>query len=240
MNLTTLPSKDKKQYVRNMFDQIAVRYDFLNHFLSAGIDKHWRKKVIQTLVPHQPQYILDLATGTADLAIAASVLKPKQITGIDISGEMLKIGRQKVCRRKLDPIIQLQQADAENLPFNDNSFDAATVAFGVRNFEELETGLREVYRVLKPGATFVVLEFSRPRHFPVKQFFSAYFKYILPTLGRLVSRNKTAYTYLPESVSVFPDGEHFIKHLSNCGFTESKYKFLSFGIACLYSTKKPQ
>jgi demethylmenaquinone methyltransferase/2-methoxy-6-polyprenyl-1,4-benzoquinol methylase len=228
-------STGKKEQVRVMFDNIAHKYDFLNHFLSAGIDIGWRKKLVKMINKHQPQHTLDVATGTADLAIALAKKTKTPIIGIDISNGMLDIGREKLKKLNLDQQIVLQQADSENLPFNDNVFDAVMIAFGVRNFENLDKGLAEMNRVLKPGGMLAVLEFSRPRKFPVKQLYNFYFRFILPFLGRLISKDKGAYTYLPESVGKFPDGQDFINHLTSCGYHKNSERRLSFGIATIYT-----
>jgi demethylmenaquinone methyltransferase / 2-methoxy-6-polyprenyl-1,4-benzoquinol methylase len=227
-------SLSKKEQVAKMFDNISHRYDFLNHFLSLGIDKSWRKKAIRVLEPLQPQYILDVATGTGDFALQALALKPKHITGIDISEGMLEMGRKKLKDRNLAAVIDLLQGDSENLPFQENKFDAVTVAFGVRNFENLKGGIREIYRVLKPGGTFVVLEFSKPSRFPFKQVYNFYFKYILPKIGSAVSNDKAAYTYLPKSVEAFPDGEDFLHILQEVGFKNTQCSSLTFGISSIY------
>ena len=228
------PITDKKSYVKEMFDNIAFRYDFLNHFLSLNIDVYWRKRVISILKNKKPKYILDIATGTADLAILASSLKPLNITGIDISEEMLKIGRKKISRKKLDDIIQLEIADSENIPFNDESFDACMVAFGVRNFENLEKGLNEIYRVLKKEGMIIILEFSKPSYFPIKQIYNLYFKKILPFIGKIISKDNKAYFYLPESVEKFPGKKDFIKLLQNIGINNVVIKPQTFGIATIY------
>lgn len=228
----------KKEQVAKMFNNISRRYDFLNHFLSLGIDRLWRKTAIRLLKPVNPQYILDVATGTGDFAIQALSLRPKKITGIDISEGMLAIGRGKVEKMKLSEQIQLVKGDSENLQFADNTFDAVTVGFGVRNFEDLEKGLAEIRRVLKPEATLVVLEFSRPRKFPMRQLYNFYFKNILPGLGRLISNDKSAYTYLPESVAAFPDGTDFERILEKVGFKETTCRPLTFGISSIYTGRK--
>lgn len=228
-------SPGRKEQVKAMFDGIAGRYDFLNHFLSLGIDRSWRKKLIRLLGKEHPQHILDLATGTADLAIAAMSVNPVKITGTDISAEMLAVGRAKVSKLGLQDKIELLQADSENLPFKDESFDAAMVAYGVRNYENLPGGLAEMYRILKPGSKAFILEFSKPTAFPVKQFFAFYFRYILPTLGRLISKHNSAYSYLPESVKVFPQGEEFTTLMRQAGFEEVNYQSLSLGITMLYT-----
>lgn len=231
-------SLGKKQQVENMFDGIAGKYDFLNRLLSFRIDVLWRKKVIKILRPFNPQNILDVATGTADLAIALTTLAPKAITGIDISAGMLAIGQQKIEKRGYANLIKLQKADSENLPFESNTFDAVTVAFGVRNFETLVKGLEEIYRVLKPDGQFVILEFSKVKKAPLKQFYHLYFRYITPMIGKLFSKSTTAYTYLPNSVQVFPEGEEMCVILQNVGFKKVVCSSLSFGIASIYHCQK--
>lgn len=225
----------KKEQVALMFNNIARRYDFLNHFLSLGIDKIWRRKAIKYLSNlNKNPILLDIACGTGDLAIEALKLNPQKIIGIDISSEMLKIGQQKIEQKNCSHIIQLQNGDAENIPFGDNYFDGITVAFGVRNFENLSKGLAEMWRVLKPGGHLVVLEFSKPRIFPVKQIYQIYFHAILPFIGKVFSKDKSAYAYLPESVNRFPEREQFISELKKAGFTQCVYNTLTFGIATLY------
>jgi len=240
--MTVVPYKEekagKKEQVAKMFDNISHRYDFLNHFLSLGIDKGWRKKAIRNLASLKPKQLLDVATGTGDFAIRALMLNPDKIVGIDISEGMLEVGRKKLADRKLTDRIELMKGDSENIPFEDNRFDAVTVAFGVRNFENLERGLREIHRVLKPGGQLVVLEFSRPRKFPFKQVYNFYFKFVLPRIGRAISSDKAAYTYLPESVEAFPDGDKFLHILNNVGFNHSKCKTLTFGISSIYTGSK--
>ncbi len=228
----------KKEQVADMFNNIAGKYDFLNHFLSLGIDKGWRKKAIAEIAKVQPKTILDVATGTGDLAIAASKLNPEKIIGIDIAAQMLDVGRQKLKEKGLDELITMQVGDSEALPFADNSFDAITCAYGVRNFEHLEEGLKEMCRVMRPGGKLAILEFSHPKKFPVKQGYQFYFKYILPTLGKLVSKHSTAYSYLPESVMAFPEGQRFCDILAQCGFKEPKACPLTFGITTLYTATK--
>jgi len=228
----------KKTEVAKMFDQVAHSYDFLNHFFSLGIDRLWRRRVVNILRPHHPKLILDIATGTADLALALNHLQPNKIIGVDISTKMLEIGKVKVLKQKLDEVISLELADSENLPFSDNKFDAITVSFGVRNFENLERGLSEMFRVLKPGGKCIVLEFSKPAHFPVKQLFGLYSRLILPTIGKLVSGDSRAYTYLPESVQAFPEGQNFLDIFARCGFTKVSAQRLSFGICSIYSGSK--
>lgn len=228
----------KKEQVAKMFDNISSRYDFLNHFLSLGIDKGWRRKAVALLRPLNPKQILDVATGTGDFALQALVLNPEKVTGVDISEGMLDVGRKKVREKNLDKRIELLKGDSENLPFGENKFDAVTVAFGVRNFENLERGLQEIYRVLRPGGQIVVLEFSRPRKFPFKQGYNFYFKAILPKIGRIVSKDKAAYTYLPASVEAFPDGDDFLRILKVVGFKNTQCKALTFGISSIYSGTK--
>jgi len=228
----------KKEQVARMFDNISSRYDFLNHFLSLGIDRGWRKKAINLLRPLNPRQLLDVATGTGDFALQALSLNPEKITGVDISDGMLQVGRKKMQDRNVADKIVLQLADSENLPFEENKFDAVTVGFGVRNFEHLERGLEEIFRVLKPGGVAVILEFSRPRKFPFKQGYNFYFKFILPKIGRIVSSDKAAYTYLPESVEAFPDGEDFLRILRDVGFKQTQCKSLTFGISSIYTGTK--
>jgi len=240
--MTVIPYKSeigsKKDQVAKMFNNISGNYDFLNHFLSAGIDVVWRKKAVALLKESKPKFILDVATGTGDFAIEALQLNPEKIIGVDISEGMLEIGRKILTNRGRNDTIQLINGDSENLPFEENKFDAAIVAFGVRNFENLEKGLTEIKRVLKPGGKLVVLEFSKPNRFPFKQLYSFYFKVILPVIGRLVSKDKAAYTYLPESVDAFPDGQNFTNILLKVGFTNTTCKPLTFGISSLYSGVK--
>lgn len=225
----------KKQQVEEMFDSISGRYDFLNHFLSLGIDKGWRKKAIRELQASKPQHILDMATGTGDLAIEALSLHPKKITGIDLSEGMLSVGRKKMAAKNYTDTIEMLKGDSEKILFPDATFDACTVGFGVRNFENLQAGLSEIYRVLKPGSKMVVLEFSKPKKFPVKNLYNFYFRAILPLWGRFISKNNSAYTYLPESVKHFPDGEAFIQQLNQVGFKQTSYKTLTFGICSIYT-----
>jgi demethylmenaquinone methyltransferase / 2-methoxy-6-polyprenyl-1,4-benzoquinol methylase len=225
----------QKEQVRTMFNNIAPKYDFLNHFLSAGIDRRWRKKAVRILKSNNPKCILDVATGTADLAIEAWKIKPDHITGIDIAEDMLAIGRKKIKEKELDSVINLETGDSENLHFADESFDAVIVAFGVRNFENLEKGLGEMHRVLLPKGMVLVLEFSKPEKFPVKQLYNFYFKNILPGLGRFISGNRTAYSYLPESVGKFPTGSEFTTLLERIGFSDTRHHPLTFGIASIYT-----
>ncbi|MBX7109814.1 MAG: bifunctional demethylmenaquinone methyltransferase/2-methoxy-6-polyprenyl-1,4-benzoquinol methylase UbiE [Chitinophagales bacterium] len=225
----------KKEQVSLMFDRIAFRYDLMNRLLSFGIDTIWRKRMLKMLYKRQPKRILDVATGTADVAIQLAALKPDKITGIDISAEMLHVGQLKLKEKKLDTLISLQQADAENLPFTDNKFDAITVAFGVRNFEDLEKGLKELHRVLKKDGMLVVLEFSKPRITPFRQMFHFYFTYICPMLGEWITHDKMAYTYLHRSVAVFPDGKDFTDLLQKNGFESAQCTPLTFGISSIYT-----
>ncbi len=229
----------KKAEVEQMFDRIAPRYDLLNRLLSLGIDVSWRKRAISYLKPAQPAEILDVATGTADVAILmAKILNPKKVVGIDIANQMLELGRGKIETQGLSEIISLETGDSERLRFADGSFDAVSVAFGVRNFENLEKGLSEMYRVLRPNGRIVVLEFSKPHVFPIKQFYNAYFKYVLPLIGRLTSRDMRAYTYLFESVQVFPEGNQFTEILTKTGFQHSLCERLTLGICSIYTATK--
>jgi len=230
--------QQKKQQVELMFDNIAPRYDFLNHFLSLGIDKLWRKKAIRILSGYKTDYILDVATGTGDFAVAAAKLKPRKIIGFDLSEQMLSVGRDKVIRLELNDLIEFIKGDSEDMPFTNGQFDAITVAFGVRNFENLENGLKEFYRVLKSEGVAVILEFSKPRYFPMKQFYLFYFFKILPFVGRLVSKDSSAYSYLPASVMAFPDDQKFISVLQNVGFSNCRQIRLTFGIATIYIAQK--
>ena len=226
-------TETKKKQVTQMFDNIAGSYDFLNHTLSLGMDNIWRKIAIKKLT-NNPTSILDIATGTADFAISASKYTNAKITGIDISQGMLDVGVEKINRKGLSDRIQLQLADSEKLPFQDNSYDAITAGFGVRNFEDLNKGLSEMYRTLKTGGILAILEPSEPTNFPLKQLYKLYFHYILPFIGGIISKDKNAYTYLPDSVSAFPSGNNFLTELAKAGFKESKYIPLTFGIVSLY------
>ena len=236
------PYKDselgKKEQVAQMFDTISENYDGLNRVISFGIDIKWRKKVLKMIADTQPQTILDIATGTGDLAILMTATSATEIVGADISAGMLEVGRKKIAERKLDSKIQMVLADSENLPFDDNYFDAITVAFGVRNFETLEKGLAEILRVLKPGGIFVILETSVPTKFPYKQGYRFYSKFILPAIGRLFSKDKSAYAYLSESASVFPYGEALNNILRKIGFIEVQNLPQTFGVATIYSASK--
>jgi len=229
-------SSSKKEQVEAMFDNIAHKYDFLNHFLSLGIDNTWRNKAISILAKTGAKKVLDVATGTGDLAFkAANRISDIRIDGVDISAGMLEIGKKKAVQKGLEDKVIFFHGDSESLPFEDESYDAIMVAFGVRNFENLEKGLKEMNRVLKKGGTLIVLEFSKPRVFPVKQFFGFYFKFILPVIGRLTSKDPKAYKYLFESVQAFPDYESFTKVMEFSGFHSNKWKALSLGICSLYT-----
>ena len=240
--MSLLPYKDKntskKEQIAAMFNGISSKYDFLNHFLSFGIDILWRKRAIQTLKKNQPKLILDIATGTGDFAIEALSLKPRKIIGIDISEGMLSVGRKKLIKRNLTNKIELLTGDSEALPFEDNLFDAIIVSFGVRNFENLEKGLSDMLRVLKPGGKLVILEFSKPKSFPFKQIYQFYFRWILPEIGKLISKDGAAYTYLPDSVEAFPDGDNFLNILTKIGFQKSQCTPLTLGISSIYSGSK--
>lgn len=242
MNQLVTPYKDqttsKKEQVATMFNNIAPKYDFLNQLLSLGIHKGWRRKAVKQLSPVAPKSILDIATGTGDFAIEAMSLKPEKIVGVDISEGMLKIGIEKIKKLGLQDKITLQLGDSENLPFADGSFDAITVGFGVRNFENLEKGINDIYRVLNRGGMVSILEFSKPRVFPVKQVYHFYFRYITPTIGKLFSKDNSAYTYLPESVKAFPDGEDFLNVLKKAGFKDTKAIPVTFGVASIYTGVK--
>jgi len=231
-------NQSKKEEVAEMFNNISKRYDFLNHFLSMGIDKLWRKKAIKILGENSPKVILDIATGTGDFAVEALKLNPTKVIGIDISKGMLAMGVEKMKTKKVDHIIDLQLGDSENLNFEDNYFDGYTVGFGVRNFENLEKGLGEMLRVLKPNGKAVILEFSKPKKFPIKQSYFVYSKYILPTIGKLVSKDARAYTYLPESIAAFPEGEEFISIMKKVGYKNVDSKLVSGGIATIYFGNK--
>ncbi len=228
----------KKQQVAKMFDNIAGHYDFLNHFLSLGIDKRWRKKMIAEIEKVKPNYLLDVATGTGDVAInTLKTLKNNdlRIVGLDLSPQMLNVGIKKIHEAGMTDKIEMIVGDSENLPFEGNKFDAITVAYGVRNFENLERGLAEMQRVLKPNGKVVVLEFSKPTGFPFKQLFNFYFKNILPLIGKMTSKDNRAYSYLYESVQTFPDGNDFIKVLEKTGFKNTECKPLTLGICSIYT-----
>jgi demethylmenaquinone methyltransferase/2-methoxy-6-polyprenyl-1,4-benzoquinol methylase len=227
--------KSKKQEVAEMFDNISARYDFLNHFLSLGIDKIWRRKAINQLRSTPVKKIIDIATGTGDFAIAALKLNPEEVIGLDISAGMLAVGEQKMIKNKVDSIIKMQLGDSENIPYDSNYFDALTVGFGVRNFENLELGLTEMLRVLKPGGKAVILEFSKPKRFPIKQIFGFYSRYFIPFFGKRISKDAQAYSYLPESVAAFPEGKDFEDILRKIGYKNIESTLVSGGIATIYA-----
>ena len=235
-----IEGKTKKQEVAMMFNNISPRYDLLNRVLSLGIDKLWRKKAVKILKRSQPEKILDIATGTGDFAIECLNADPISITGIDISTGMLDVGKKKITKLGYDHKIQLIEGDAESMPFTNNNFDAATVAFGVRNFEDLNKGLNEILRVLTPGGMIMILEFSKPSRFPFKQIYWFYFKYVLPLIGKIVSKDTSAYDYLPQSVQTFPHSTEFLLILKKCGFVQNTQKELTFGVATIYTGIKPK
>lgn len=230
--------KSKKEEVAEMFNNISAKYDFLNHFLSLGIDKIWRKKAIKLLKPIQPKRILDLATGTGDFAIASLKINPEEVVGVDISEGMLEVGRQKMKKKGVEDIVSMKLGDSEDLPFDDNYFDGLTVGFGVRNYENLEKGLGEMLRVIRPEGMAIILEFSKPKKFPVKQSFNFYSKRIMPFLGKMISKDKSAYTYLPESVQAFPEGQDFIDIMTKVGYKNITSQLVSGGIATIYVGRK--
>ena len=240
--MDVLPYKEqqnsKKEQIAEMFDNISKKYDFLNHFLSFGIDILWRKQAIRKLKKDRPKLILDIATGTGDFALEALALDPDKIIGVDISEGMLAIANKKLIKKGVGDRIQMQLGDSEKLPFENDTFDAVIVAFGVRNYENLEKGLSDMLRVLKPEGKTVIVEFSKPTKFPMKQLYNFYFKYVLPKIGRLVSKDNAAYTYLPESVEHFPDGVQFEHILTNVGFKNTECISLTFGISSIYIAQK--
>lgn len=231
-------NKSKKEEVAEMFNNISAKYDFLNHFLSLGIDKLWRKKAVKMLKSIQPNRILDIATGTGDFAIESLSLKPKEVVGLDISEGMLEKGREKMVKRKVDHIVSMRLGDSEEIPYEDNYFDALTVGFGVRNFQNLEKGLNEMLRVVRPGGMLIILEFSKPKKFPVKQYFQFHSKYIIPFFGKTISKDASAYTYLPESVASFPEGKDFEDILVQLGYKNVHSTLVSGGIATIYAGTK--
>ena len=246
--MTNYPQESIKPYnedekksiqVERMFDNIAPAYDQLNHTLSWGIDKSWRKKAINWLKPFRPQRMMDVATGTGDFAIqACRVLNPKELIGTDISEGMMNVGRQKVKAAGLQERISFAKEDCTALTFPDNRFDAITVAFGVRNFEDLDKGLREMHRVLDTNGKLVILELSEPEWFPMKQLYALYSKVVIPTLGKLLSKDRSAYTYLPQSIKAFPQGEVMREIILKAGFSEANFKRLTLGICTLYTATK--
>jgi demethylmenaquinone methyltransferase / 2-methoxy-6-polyprenyl-1,4-benzoquinol methylase len=237
-----IPSERKtyeQSYVRSLFDRIAPHYDFLNHFLSLGFDIRWRKRAVQLLKEYEPKTILDVATGTADLALEAWKLSAEKIYGVDLSPVMLKLAQEKIDRRGLTKKIVVEEGFAERLRFPDGSFDAVMVAFGIRNFSDLGGGLREMCRVLRPGGAVMILEFSRPRMVPFRQLYSFYFREILPRIGGAISKSPEAYQYLPSTVQAFPDGKDLIKILMAEGFIGAYQYPLTLGIATIYVAEKP-
>lgn len=232
-----LSPESKKAQVEQMFDSISPKYDFLNHTLSLGIDKIWRKKAINELKVVNPKKILDVATGTGDMAIEALRLNPDKVVGIDISEGMMSFGREKLKKASITNIV-LEKGDSENINYPNNEFDAVMVAFGVRNFENLEKGLTEMNRVMRKQGKVAILEFSKPASFPFKQGYNFYFNNILPFIGKVFSKNNKAYTYLPDSVKAFPDGIDFIKIMTKCGYLDCKEKRFMFGICTLYTAVK--
>lgn len=231
-------NKSKKEEVAEMFNNISGKYDFLNHFLSVGIDRIWRKKAVNQLRAIQPKKMLDIATGTGDFALELLKLKPELIVGIDISEGMLNVGKQKMIKKGVDKIVKLQLGDSEKIEFEDEYFDAVTVSFGVRNFENLSNGLSEMLRVTRKGGKIVILEFSKPKKFPVKQYYAFHSKYIIPFFGKMFSKDKSAYTYLPESVAAFPEGKDFENIMNSLGYKNVKSSLCSGGIATIYVGEK--
>jgi demethylmenaquinone methyltransferase/2-methoxy-6-polyprenyl-1,4-benzoquinol methylase len=242
MSKTIKPYKDselgKKEQVAKMFDNISEDYDGLNRVISLGIDISWRKKVVKLVGENNPQQILDIATGTGDLAIMMAQLDPEKIIGLDISAGMLEVGKQKIAKANLSDKIEMIVGDSENMPFDDNTFDAITVSFGVRNFENLDKGLTEILRILKPGGKFVVLETSNPTKFPFKEGYKFYTNFILPVIGKMFSKDKVAYSYLSESANSFPFGEVFNNILQKNGFKDAKNLPVTFGVASIYTALK--
>lgn len=237
--MAVIPYKEstdsKKVQVEAMFDNISGKYDFLNHFLSFSLDKYWRRSAIELLKGDRPEMLLDVATGTGDMVKAALRLAPSKITGIDLSEGMLQVARKKKFPSSKNTLIEFVKGDSEDLPFPDQSYDAVTVAFGVRNFENPVKGLSEMLRVLRPGGKLVVLEFSKPVVFPFAQIYRFYFRYILPFFGKMLSKDKSAYSYLPESVSLFPEGNRFVDLLDEAGYRECHFRPLTFGVVTLYT-----
>ena len=236
------PYKDsalgKKDQVATMFNNISKNYDDLNRVISFGIDISWRKKVVQIVSKNNPQQILDIATGTGDLALMMSTLAPEKIIGLDISEGMLSVGKEKISKAQLNDKIEMVVGDSEDIRYADNTFDAITVSFGVRNFANLDKGLGEIRRVLKPGGILVILETSNPTKFPFKQGYKFYTSFILPVIGKLFSKDKIAYSYLSESANFFPFGEAFNNILKNNGFINTEYTPVTFGVATIYSASK--
>jgi len=242
MSKTVTPYNDanrtKKEQVEEMFDNIAHRYDFLNHLLSLGIDITWRKKAVKFIGTIQPKKILDVASGTGDFAFEALALKPEKVVGFDLSEGMMNYGRAKAAKLNVSDTVQFVKGDSEKMPFDDNSFDAVTVGFGVRNFENLEAGLREMYRVARVGGKVAILEASQPQNTIIRALYGLYFGNVVPMIGRLFSKDARAYSYLPESVKAFPEGFEFVKILENIGFRNIKWQPLTFGACAFYSMEK--
>ena len=237
--ITPYHAGEKASQVEQMFDHIAPTYDTLNHRLSWDIDKGWRRKAIKALRPYQPQSLLDIATGTGDFAIlAAQMLHPQKLVGADISEGMMEIGRQKVKALGLDPIVTFEKEDCLHLSYADNTFDAVTAAFGIRNFADLDTGLREMGRVLKPAGHLSIIELTTPVSFPIKQLFHLYSHTVLPVYGRLISKDSSAYTYLTKTIEAFPQGERMIDILMKAGFAEASFRRLTYGICTMYLATK--
>ncbi len=236
------PYKDsalgKKEQVATMFNNISKNYDGLNRVISFGIDVSWRKKVVKIISRNHPEKILDIATGTGDLALMMSKLNPKKIVGLDISEGMLSVGKQKIAKAQLSDTIEMIVGDSEDMPFKDDTFDAITVSFGVRNFANLDRGLTEIRRVLKPSGSLVILETSNPTKFPFKQGYKMYTSFILPLIGKLLSKDKIAYSYLSESANYFPFGKNFDNILKKNGFINTEYIPLTFGVATIYIASK--
>ncbi|MCE3259713.1 MAG: ubiquinone biosynthesis methyltransferase UbiE [Bacteroidetes bacterium] len=238
-SVTPYNSKDpKKEQVAQMFDNISGRYDLLNSILSFGTHKGWRRKCVKLLAAKKPQHILDVATGTADFAIECAKLQPQKIVGVDISEGMMKFGREKIEKLGLQNMISLEYGNAETLSYPDNTFDAIVVGFGVRNFQNLEKGLSNLNRVLKPGGQIVILEFSYPTNFIIKAGYTFYFTYITPLIGKIFSKDQRAYSYLMESVKAFPNNENFIAIMNKTGYKHTSYKSLSLGVAAIYYGQK--
>jgi len=236
----TIPKEEteRKQYIRSMFNSIASKYDFLNHIFSGGTDVLWRKKAITLLKKYEPKKILDVACGTGDFSFAAMKLSPQEIIGVDIAEEMLAIGKEKIAKKSFQNTVRFEIGEAESLKFSNEYFDAAIVAFGVRNFSNLEQGLSEMRRVLKSNGVLCVLEFSKPKSFPFKQLYFFYFKHVLPFLGKQISQHNEAYNYLPHTVMNFPQGENFISILKKVGFKNVEENRLAFGISTVYLAQK--
>lgn len=230
--------RTKKEQVEEMFDNIAHRYDFLNHLLSLGIDITWRKKAVKYIGTIQPKNILDVASGTGDFAFESLSLYPQKVTGYDLSEEMIKYGRAKAGKIKMGNRVEFIKGDSEKMPFSDNSFDAITVGFGVRNFENLKAGLAEMHRTLRKGGKIAILEASMPQNAIIRTLYSLYFGKIVPVIGRIFSKDVRAYSYLPESVKAFPEGLEFVKILESTGFKNVKWRPLTFGVCALYTMEK--